>query len=444
MTIATLESIILKVRRLTGSANDLQLTNSQIIDYINSFYLYDFPAQFRSLKLKDKYTFNTKRGIDTYPFDSEHYTTVEMPCYCAKREIKLFQDPWSFYGVNFNWQQQETLTQGDGTTGLISDAITAITNAANAQVTSAAHGLVSGQIVYIQGVVGMTEVNDQFYTITVNGINTFLLNINTLVGYGVYVSDGTWQYSSYDSTVQAVPIIRSTFNNPMVKSPTTPVTPYYPTPPQISGNPDFTNSVIPSRVQNILITANIALGDTLNVTDDGNGNLIGDCEVGGTIDYDTGEITNLVFTFAIPSGADITIQYNPATLAIPQSIMFFQNQFTLRPVPDKGYTVELIAYRQPSQALLGSADPNDPNLSGLPELLEWWECLAYGAAKKVYEDRLDPDGIALMDKGLAERFNVAETRTYAQLSKQRVSTIYADQLTYNYGSGSGFGGFGSV
>jgi hypothetical protein len=360
MAIGTLESIILKARKLSGSGTSLQLTNAQIIDYINSFYLYDLPAEMRCLKLKDKYTFNTIRGIDCYPFDSEHYTTVEMPCYCAKREIKLFQDPWSFYGVNFNWQYQVNFATGDATIGV----------------------------------------------------------------------------GPYTGTLSAVPIIRSVNNSPMVKTPQNPTTPYYPTPAQ----PNFSQSMIPSRVQNILITANTALGSTQNVTDDGNGNLIGDGI--GTIDYTSGAIS-ITFNTVVPAGEPIQIQYNPMVnqMAIPQSILYFQNQFTLRPVPDKGYTVELIAYRQPSQALLGTTDPDAPDLTGVPELTEWWELLAVGAAKKIYEDRLDTDGMAIMDKMLMERYEVAETRTWAQLGKQSMATLFRDQLTHNYGSGGwGFGG----
>lgn len=359
MSIATLNDIINKVRRLTGSGSSLQLTDAQIIDYINSFYLYDLPAQFRSLKLKDRYTFNTIRGIDVYPFDSEHYTTVNMPCYCAKREIKLFTDPWSFFGVNFNWQTQENFATGSAALG-------------------------SGP---------------------------------------------------YTGTAQSTPIIRSVWNNPMVQSPTTPTSSYYPNPSLT--NPDFTNSVIPSRVQNILITANSSLGVTQNVTDDGAGNLIGDGT--GSINYDTGAIS-VTFNNNVPTGESISIQYNPATLSIPLSILFFQNQFTLRPVPDKGYTIELVAYRQPSQALLGSADPENIVSAGIPELREWWELLAAGASKKVYEDRLDSDGVSLMDKMLKERYDVAMSRTYAQIGQQRINTLFADQLQYNYGSnGWGFG-----
>lgn len=349
--IPILQMIIAKVRRLTGSADPFQLpdvpdlTNPYsvgISDYINSFYLYDFPAQYRALKLKDRYTFDTIVGIDTYTFDSEHYTTVEQPCYCAKREIALFNDPWSFYALNFNWQYQNNFATGGGVTG------------------------------------------------------------------------------PYNGLTSAKPILRSINNNP-----------------NLNVNPNYAAS----RVQNILITANISNGVTLNVTDDGLGNLIGDClttsPANGTINYGTGQITNLNFTQAVPAGNPIQIQYNPFQASIPLSILFFQNQFTLRPVPDRGYTIELIAYRQPSQALA-----NTPAFSGSPELSEWWECIAVGAAKKIYEDRLDSDGVAMMDKMLAERYSSAITRTWAQLGKQRVNTIFADQLTYNYGQGSGW--FGSV
>lgn len=350
--IPVLQMIFSKIRRLTGSADPFQLPDTPdpldpnsvgLSDYVNSFYLYDFPAQYRALKLKDIYTFNTINGIDTYAFDSENYTTVEMPCYCMNREIALFNDPWSFFATNFNWQYQNNFATTDGTIG------------------------------------------------------------------------------PFNGFTSATPILRSINNNP-----------------NLNINPNYAAS----RVQNILITVNVANGVTLNVTDDGNGNLIGDVDTTqgpGTnlIDYGTGQITNLYFSQAPPQGQQIQIQYNPFQPSVPLTILFFQNQFTLRPVPDRGYTIQLVAYRQPSQALA-----NTPAFAGNPELSEWWECIAVGAAKKIYEDRGDERGIALMDKMLVERYRVVETRTYAQLGKQRINTIFADQLQYNYGQGAGW--FGSV
>lgn len=360
MTIANLESIILKVRKLAVAGNDFQLTDSQIIDYINSFYLYDFPAAFRSLKLKDVYTFNTIRGIDVYPFDSEHFTTIEGPCYCENRLIPLFQQTMGFWGLNYNWQFNQNISEGNGV-------------------------------------------------------------------------DGT-----FSGTLNNIPIIRSQNNNPMVSTPTNSTLPFP------LGRPTTFPQANISRCQNLLITANSSLGVTQNMSDDGNGNLIGDGV--GTINYETGVIAG-TFLNTVPAGEVIQVQYIPANMNIPLSILFNQNQFTLRPCPDKGYTIRLVAYRQPSQALLGTEDPNNPDMQGTPELKEWWECLAFGAAKKIYEDRLDPDGIALMDKGLVERYAVAEARTYAQLGKQRVGSIYSQQLDvnlgYGWGSGWGFGASGS-
>ncbi len=438
MSIATLADIILKVRKMTGAGNTFQLTDAQIIDYINSFYLYDLPSQFRSLKLKDRYTFNTIRGIDIYPFDSEHYTTVEMPCYCMKRIIPLYQQPWGntgFWGSSSNWQFQQNITQGNGTTGSLTGIITNVTQANPAQVTSPLYELPNGNMILISGVIGMPELNGNIYIITVVDANNFTINVDS-TGFTTYISGGTWSTSAYTGTLINVPVVRSVNNNPMVSTPLS-STGVFP-----SGNPvPFPQANI-SRVQNILITANTSLGSTQNITDDGNGNLIGSVGAGpNTIDYNSGAIS-VTFANPVPAGANIQVMYSPTVMSIPLSILFFQNQFTLRPIPDQGYTIELIAYRQPSQALLGTLDPDSPDLTGVPELREWWELLAAGASKKFFEDITDLNSIQMMDKMLFERYAVVEARTYAQIgSKQRIGTIYADQLNNGYG-GCGFGGFG--
>ncbi len=366
----TLANAVTKTRKLTGSSNSFQTTDEYIVQQMHSFYSYDMPAKFRSLKLKDIYTFTTNVGQDVYPFNSELYITVNQPCYCAKREIKLFNDPWNFYGVNYNWQQYTNFTSGDGTNG------------------------------------------------------------------------------PYTGFTTAAPLIASVNNDPG---------------PQNNPNLYFTQS----RVQNILITANViganGVGQTQNVTDDGQGNLIqifqtsnnGSQEFGwtyyrqyasstptvpgaATINYQTGQIVGLKFAQAIPAGTPIQIQYNPKKFSIPLAIMFYQNQFTLCPVPDKGYTVELTCYRQPIQALIAA------DMAGNPELSEWWEILAVGAAKKIFEERFDDDGVRFIDKMLRERYDIIETRTYAQIGQQRIQTLYTDQLTYNYGSGGPSTSFGSI
>jgi hypothetical protein len=366
----TLANAVTKTRKLTGSSNAFQVTDSYIVQQMHSFYAYDLPSKFRSLKLKDVYTFTTNVGQDVYPFNSELYITVNQPCFCSKREIKLFNNPWTFYGANFNWQQFTNFSSGDGTTG------------------------------------------------------------------------------PYSGFTTAAPFIASVNNDPGT---------------QLNPNLFFPQG----RVQNILITANViganGIGQTQSVTDDGQGNLIqifqtsnsGNQEYGwtyyrqyasstptipgnATINYQTGAITGLVFAQAIPDGTPIQIQYNPKQFSIPLAIMFYQNQFTLCPTPDAGYTIELTCYRQPVQALLAS------DMSGNPELSEWWEILSVGASKKIFEERLDSDGVMFIDKMLKERYDIIETRTYAQIGQERISTIYTDQLTQNYGNNGQTSGFGSI
>ena len=443
----TLKNAIAKTRKLTGSTNSFQYTDSQIVQQMQSFYLYDLPAKFRSLKLKDIYTFTTNVGQATYAFNSQLYTTVNNPCYCAKREIKLFTDPWNFYGVNYNWQQSSNFAIGNGTVGATTGDITDATNAANCNIESVGHGLSTGDSVLITNVGGMTELNGNTYDITVVDDDNFLLNVDSLT-FGVYTSGGSWYSSPYDGFTTASPLLPSVNNDP--------------------GSEDNPSLYFPQgRVQNILISATVVgangIGNTQNVTDDGQGNLIQIFETANTtneqygwtyyrqyasatpdvpgnavINYQTGQISGLTFAEEIPDGTAITIWYCPQVQSIPLSIMFYQNQFTLAPVPDAGYQIELTCYRQPIQALLAA------DQTGNPELAEWWEILSVGAAKKIFEDRIDTEGVVFIDKMLKERYDIIETRTYAQIGQQRIKTIYTDQLTYNYSNQNFLGGGGIV
>jgi hypothetical protein len=456
----TLANAVTKTRKLTGSSNSFQVTDEYIVQQMHSFYSYDLPAKFRSLKLKDLYTFTTNVGQDVYPFNSELYITVNQPCYCSKRELRLFTDPWNFYGVNYNWQQFTNFASGNGTTGSKTDIIIGATNANPAvlQVSSTSN-LSSGETVIINNLLGGTwdNINGNSYIITVVDGTHFSLNGLNSTGFGAYTaSTGSYYTSPYNGFTTASPLIASVNNDPGALTP------------DGFGQQRGANLFFPqSRVQNILITANViganGVGQTQNVTDDGHGNLIQimqtsnddnqeygwtyyrqyasatpDMPGNATINYQTGQIVGLTFAEPIPEGTPIQIQYNPKKLSIPLAIMFFQNQFTLSPVPDAGYTVELTCYRQPIQALLAA------DMTGNPELSEWWEILSVGAAKKIFEERLDSDGVIFIDKMLKERYDIIETRTCAQIGQQRINTIYTDQLTHNYGSGGMSSSFGSI
>ncbi len=85
----------------------------------------------------------------------------------------------------------------DTTTGIVtlaaewSAAIENITQADPAVVTITGHGRSSGEVLYIDGVSGMTEINGQAYSITVIDADTFSLDGVDSTGFGAYTSDGT-------------------------------------------------------------------------------------------------------------------------------------------------------------------------------------------------------------------------------------------------------------
>ena len=359
-----LQDILEKAREVGAAGNNSQVTDVKLIKMLNSFYLNDLPDDMRILKLKDVYTFNTIRGIDTYPFDFDQWSTIGAPVTCAKGSIILYQDSQAFYAYNFNVQKNFQFAQCNKTAGP-----------------------------YVGQVPGLP--ND---TVILRSYNNNPMANTLETASGVFPSN-----------------YPPNFNSP------TPLQPNI------------------SRVQNILITANTSNG-TCNVTDDGNGNLIGACIAGGTINYVTGAISDLTFTSVIPGGNNINIQYTSVTLGMPYTILFNQQQFVLRPVPDMGYTIEVTAYRLPSLALLGTTNITTPNLYGRPEQMDWWELLSFGIAKKLYQNRLDMDGVAMMQAFIDEKIQQARTRTYGQLGTRQCKTIFRQvEQEQNQSNGWGWG-----
>lgn len=78
-----------------------------------------------------------------------------------------------------------------GTTKAAALTITAATQANPCVITSAAHGLSNGDIIYIDSVVGMTQLNKKNYTVRGVAANTFQLEAVDSTTYTAYTSGGT-------------------------------------------------------------------------------------------------------------------------------------------------------------------------------------------------------------------------------------------------------------
>lgn len=149
------------------------------------------------------------------------------------------------------------------------------------------------------------------------------------------------------------------------------------------------------------------------------------------INYVTGAYK---ITFQMPPavGQAINSQTVPQNVALPQALLFYDGQFTVRPMPDQPYQVNMEVYVQPTELLLSGQSP---------ELQEWWQYIAYGAAKKVFEDRMDLDSVQLIMPEFKTQERLCLRRTIVQQTSQRAATIYTDQSTAGaYGPGWFSGG----
>lgn len=179
--------------------------------------------------------------------------------------------------------------------------------------------------------------------------------------------------------------------------------------------------------------ASIVLEDVPQV-----GTLIGDLVVPnaalsyGTINYVTGAYS-FTFPTAPASGAAVNSQSVPYVPSRPLGMLFYDNKFTLRPVPDQAYRINMEVYIRPTELL-------DDDQS--PELAQWWQYIAYGAAKKVFEDRMDTDSVQQIMPEYKKQEALVLRKTIVQLTNERTATIYTEQtstLTPG-GGGWGFGG----
>ena len=87
--------------------------------------------------------------------------------------------------------------------------------------------------------------------------------------------------------------------------------------------------------------------------------------------------------------------------------------------------------KRPSELLNGAQ---------MPELSEWWQYIAYGAARKVLQDRMDMDTLAMIEPEYKKQESLVLRRTIVQQTTQRTSTIYTEQTAGAYGFGWWYGG----
>ena len=323
---STLANIRTKVRRLTGRPSPQQLTDSQIDEYVNTFYLFDMPETLRLFSQKTVFEFMTTPNVDQYDLSVEtawtgvenvpirdYYINLSPPAYVAGYQCFWSQSNEQFFRTYPKLAEISTSIQGNGTPGPYT-------------LTFANTPILQNQVT--AGAIDSTGATIKCIDVPTNR------------------TDGTWQ----------------------------------------------------------IINTNTAQT--------------------GSVDYINGTVS-ITFANNIPSTNQVTFTAVPYAASRPQALLYYDDILTLRPVPDREYLVSINAFKRPTQFIASGE---------FPELRQWWQYLAYGAAKKVFEDSQDPEGVKVIIPEFKAQENMVLRRTIVQQTNERTATIYTEMTQYPYGN----------
>ena len=377
----TVNAMRTKVRRLTASSGNTSLTTNDIDLYLNCVYSNDFPYAIKLDQMRSVYSFYTAPNISSYPLNVNYNQGIRSPAYCDGIEMSFFKDRQQFYNM---WPKFPTLSYpitGDGTNQSFS--FTCSTTPFLAR------------------------------EVTLGGVDTN--------GNPIRISD-----DGYGNLIYNLP-------NAVIQQPTTPPPPGPPYPPLTAtyakaNVPGMNNRNTGNPGDNVQITGSNALYPVTNAL--------------GTVNYVTGAF---VINFAalngvvpnspiIPAnGQQMNLYISQYTTGRPFSLLFWNNEFQIRPIPKLVHKIEVETYLTPVQFM---------SATDSPILNQWWQWLAIAAAIKILEDRQDMEGVANLQQMLAKQEDLILERQGTEEINQRNNTIFsatqAAQGWNMYGSQGGW------
>lgn len=113
-----LGDIVSKVRRITKSPSQNMITDDQIVQYINTYLLYDMPQELRLKNTLSNYSFTTIPNQETYFLPTDSIITIEPPVYINGYQSYFTQSQENFYMLYPRLGLSENnLAFGNGTQG---------------------------------------------------------------------------------------------------------------------------------------------------------------------------------------------------------------------------------------------------------------------------------------------------------------------------------------
>lgn len=449
-----------KVRRLTASASESALSSADIQAAVNTFYETDFPYAIKIDQQRSVYKFLTIPNVDRYPVDVNNLQAFRAPVYFEGIQGNLFKNRDQLFNLypRYPTQFQQGVTTLTGT-------ITGIAQPSNpTQITSVGHNLTSGDIITISNVGGMVQLNGNNYTITVVDANNFTLNGIDNTAYGAYTSGGTWITSSRDLSFTLFGNNVNPFPQPNFGILSTQLVIGGI---DINGNPiriiDNGGGVVDgngigsntTNGQLIFITQNAvgnnvylnsgvqtpSIPDLSPIGGQQNANLPNTAfppgssvpPYCGTVNYVTTQI-DISLPVAVMPGTQLNVWAATYQVGRPYNMLFWNNEITIRPVPDNVYLVEVETYQTPAQFM---------NTGQHPILNQWCQYLAYGVAREILRDRQDMEGVANLEEGFMRQEGlVLERQACEEIGQPNITLFNSTQLGYGVGNAQGYAGGG--
>jgi len=100
----------------------------------------------------------------------------------------------------------------------------------------------------------------------------------------------------------------------------------------------------------------------------------------------------------------------------PYSVLFWNNTFTIRPIPKLTHKIEVETFLTPVQFM---------TITDVPILTQWWQYIAYGVACEIMRDRNDFQAVAQLQEGFQRQEGLVLERQAIEQIGQRNATIFS-------------------
>lgn len=381
-TDSTYSFIEKKVRHLTASGGQSSITSSDVQQAINTFYNNDFPYAIKIDQQRTVYKFLTIPNVDRYPVDVNNCQGFRSPVYFEGIQGNFFKNRDQLYNLYPRYPTQFQPIAGDGMTQSFTFSL--FGNNVN-PFPQPNFGILSTQLI-----IGGIDANGNPIRIIDDGgavVNSYGIGSNTTTGQLIFVQQNAVGNNVYLNTSNAqVPSIpnysplggQQNANIPNNSYPPSPLTPQY-------------------------------------------------C---GTVNYVTTQIT-VNFPVAPAAGTMINIWAATYQVGRPYNLLFWNNEFTIRPVPDNVYLCEVETFQTPAQFMMTSDHPI---------LNQWAQYIAYGTAIEILRDRQDMEGVQnLMEGFMRQEGLVLERQAVEEINTPNITLFNTTMTGYGVGGAWGIG-----